>query len=309
MMWGWADLTKSQEELILQDLRKNGLSYDIFLEKYKMQKNDVKVYIENLRANGYNITERSIEGEVLYKLENFVTPKNAITLIKAKEDFSFGLISDTHLCSRTCHLEDLCAFYDLLEERGIKHVDHCGDLTDGLDVYKGQTVELEQHTLDEQVKFVVDNYPKKLNIETNFITGNHDLKVLTKVGIDVGNLIAKERPDMKYLGQVLARINLGGIIIELCHYKGSMAWSRGYRLQRYLRDYTGKAPDILAIGHKHTMEFCKVQNTFGFECGSFQGQNNFTKEMGLSGPIGGWIINIRQKDGVITKITPEWIEY
>ncbi len=297
------------ENKIIKDLKKNGLTYDDFLDKYNLEKNDTKIYISELRSKGYCISERSIAGEVVYKLDTFISPKAAISRLDVDEDFSFGFIGDTHLCAKTCRMDALESYYDEISSRGIHHVDHAGDLTDGIDVYKGQVNELEYHTLDDQIKFVINNYPKHKGITTHYITGNHDLKVLSRVGIDIGNIISASRPDLDYLGQIQAIINLGGIKIEMCHYKGSMAWSRGYRIQKYLRDYIGDAPQILGLGHKHAMEFNKVMNTYSFELGSFQGQNNFTKELGLSGPIGGWIVNIKQKDGVILKLTPEWLEF
>jgi len=294
---------------ILYDLKKSGLTYDVFLEKYELDKKSVKELIKDLRSKGYNIHDYSVQGEVLYKLETFTSERTAIHLDEVDEDFSFGLISDTHLCAKTCRLNDLLEYYDIIEERGIKNVDHCGDLTDGLDVYHGHASELLYHTIDDQIDFVVNNYPHKKNVTTHYITGNHDLKVLKKVGIDVGNLISSRRSDLHYLGQVLAIIDLAGIKIELCHYKGSMAWSRGYRLQKYLRDYSGTSPDVLALGHKHQMEFVKIMNTYGFEAGCFQGPTTFTKERGLPCLCGGWIVRIVQKDGVIKKIIPEWIGF
>lgn len=301
-------MAKTKKELILYDLKK-GITYSKFKEKFELTKTQAKAYIKKLKKEGYCISERSVRGDVHYFLDNFVTPTAAIDLDEVDSDFSFGLVSDTHLCCKECHLTDLLDFYDKIHDRGIKHVNHIGDLTDGIGVYQGQANSLTHHTLDAQIAHVVNAYPFKKEVTTHFITGNHDLKVLSKVGIDIGNVITSRRPDLHYLGQVSAVINLAGIKLELCHYKGSMAWSRGYRLQKYIRDYQGRQPDILALGHKHVMEFARIQNTYGFECGGWQGANNFTKERGLSAVIGGWIVRIVQVDGVIKKIIPEWVEY
>ncbi|MDD2679095.1 MAG: metallophosphoesterase family protein [Candidatus Nanoarchaeia archaeon] len=302
-------MVKSTDEQILYDLGKRGLGYDAFLEKYEMDKKATKAHIAELKKKGYNITTLVVDSEAIFKLQKYVSEKTSLTQLEIDEEFSFGLISDTHLCARTCRLEALCEYYDEIERRGIHNVDHCGDLTDGIGVYPGQEVELNQHTLDEQVEFTVKNYPKKKDVKTYFVTGNHDLKVLKKVGIDVGNIISSKRDDLIYLGQVMANLDIGGIKIELSHYEGSMPYATSYRSQKYLRDYIGKAPDILGLGHAHKNGFFKVQNTFCFESGAWQSPNNFTKSKGLWGSIGGWIINIKQKDGVINSIIPEWLEF
>lgn len=300
---------KSKDDLILEDLGKKGLTFDSFYDKYALDKKQTKSYINYLKKQGYNITTLVVDNDLVFKLQKYVSEKTELVTFNAKEDFSFGLISDTHLCARTCRIDALGEYYDILGERGIHHVDHCGDITNGLGVYPGQEVELNQHTIDEQVRYVVKNYPKVKDVKTYFVTGNHDLKVLKKVGIDVGNVIADKRPDLNYLGQTMARLDIGGISIELNHYEGSMPYATSYRCQKYLRDYIGKAPDILGLGHAHKNGFFKVQNTYCFEAGAWQSPNNFTKSKGLWGSIGGWIIHIKQKDGVIISITPEWLEF
>lgn len=295
-------------ENILKDLGTTGLNYDLFQEKYEIIKSEVKLLIPELEKKGYTIGRYVICGEVVYRLDKFEQAPQ-IKRIAIPQEFSYGLISDTHIGSKACRIDALQMFYDVIAERGIKHVNHAGDLLDGVNVYKGQIAELKYCTLDEQVQDVVDNFPRKTNVTTTFIIGNHEFSFIKSAGVDVGKIIQLKRPDMQYLGQILAIIDLAGIKLELCHYTGSVPYSISYRAQKYLRGYTGKDPAILMLGHMHTSGFFQVKNTYCFESGTFQGPTSFTKMKGLSSELGGWVINIRQQDGVIKKIIPEWISF
>src|SRR5690606_334896 len=99
---------------------------------------------------------------------------------------------------------------------GCRRVYHAGDVIAGERVYSGQQYDLFLVGLDRQVDYVVEHYPSDL--PTTFITGNHDLAYLKTVGIDPGRAIARERPDMEYIGQWARRVEIApGIFLDLTH--------------------------------------------------------------------------------------------
>jgi hypothetical protein len=49
--------------------------------------------------------------------------KEAIT----DKEFEFGVISDTHLCSKFEKLDELHTFYAICNKVGIRHIVHAGD--------------------------------------------------------------------------------------------------------------------------------------------------------------------------------------
>lgn len=289
-------------------MKRSGLTYDQLEKDYSLNKDDAKRVIDDLRNRGYTVGEYARDGELVYQLDTFIQPPS-ITKRHIPNEFTFAIISDTHFGSKYAKIEELKQFYDIIDARGIKHVDHVGDMIDGLNVYKGQISELKCCTLDDQIDLVVNEFPHKKNIETDFIIGNHDFSFVKSVGIDVGKLISQRRSDMKYLGQFTTILDFGGIKLELVHYTGSMAWGISYRAQKYLRDYIGRSPAMLALGHAHKQGFFLVRNTYCFEAGNFQGPTPLCKEKGLFGVSGGWIVNITQENGRIIKIVPEWIEF
>lgn len=90
----------------------------------------------------------------------------------AGRKYRFAVISCTQLCSKYQQISHLYTFYNICKRKGVNTVFHCGDVVDGFKVYRGQEYELFLHSADDQVQYVVDNYPKIAGIETKMILGN-----------------------------------------------------------------------------------------------------------------------------------------
>lgn len=142
---------------------------------------------------------------------------------KEADEYSFAAIADTHLCSVQEKLRELHTFYALCHKRGIKDVFHAGDIVAGQGVYAGQEYEIHTFGADNQVAYVVANYPKVEGITTHFIIGNHDYSFLKMAGVDVGPKIAQARKDIDYLGAFQGCVFQNGIkLIQLVHPDGGM---------------------------------------------------------------------------------------
>lgn len=300
---------KSKEELIIKDLKKNGLNYESFLDKYEMGKSETKKLYEELKTKGYNIQRNMYDGEIRYFIDN--SPKGETLYVSKNEvdkEFSLGMCSDPHLCDKAYKGEAFNEYYDIIKERKIKYVLNAGDIFAGINVYKGQNNDLTCWGLEEQLEFVIKNYPKREGVITEFIGGNHDYSFTKTAGIDPCRLLANERIDMKYLGMYNSMINLGGIEIELEHLRKNPPYAVSYPGQKYVERRAHK-PNILLLGHRHTTMYLYYAGVHIFEGGTFQGSNTLSKELGFNEFIAGWIINIKQEDGVIKKITPELISF
>lgn len=300
---------KSQDELIIYDLKKKGLCYDSFSEKYGMGKSEVKEFYETLKSKGYNIQRGMFEGDVKYWIDN--APKSE-TIYVPKEmvdsEFSIGMTSDQHLCDKAYKAEAHQEYYDIIKSRGIKYVLGAGDIFAGINVYPGQANDLVCWGLEEQLKYVVDNFPKREGVITETIGGNHDYSFTKTAGVDPVRLLAAERPDIKYLGMYNSMINLGGIEIELEHLRKNPPYAVSYPGQKYVEKRAHK-PNILLLGHRHTTMYLYYSGVHIFEGGTFQGSNTLSKELGFNEFIAGWIVNITQEDGVIKKIVPELVSF
>jgi hypothetical protein len=161
------------------------------------------------------------------QLERILITRSAAKIkqidLTAKDEYVFGAIADTHLCSVKERLDALYAFYRLCQSRGVKDIYHAGDLIAGQGVYSGQEYELKIFGADNQVNYFVANYPKLPGIITRFITGNHDMSYMKLAGLDVGVSIAEKRSDMQYLGMLSGEVEINNVkMIQLLHPDGGM---------------------------------------------------------------------------------------
>lgn len=239
-------------------------------------------------------------------------PEHHISKWDGTEVIKFALMGDTQLGSKYTQLTYLHDFYDLCVREGITDVYHTGDITDGLKMRVGHEYELYEISADEMRDDVVKNYPKRDNIITHFITGNHDASIYKQVGFDIGQAIANARDDMKYLGRDCATINLTpNCTLELRHPWDGTAYALSYKMQKMIEAMEGDSkPNILAVGHYHKAEYLFYRNVHAIQTGCFQGQTPFTRGKGISVHLGGWIVQVRvDQNGTIQGFAPEFVPF
>ena len=228
---------------------------------------------------------------------------------KLKINNEFGIVSDTHLGSKYNALDELQYFYDILYDEGITQVFHAGDLSDGVNVYKGQMYEQVAWGFDDQINYIVKNYPRRKGIKTYWIEGNHDTSYYNQIGASLGSKLNKLRDDLICLGMLFARV-YDDISIDILHLRKSRAYAVSYPLQAYLRELPpSRHPDILILGHRHHAYFGLFQDTYCFEAGNFQYVTPYALERGKGQPVAGWIVRIERERGKIKKISPTLINF
>jgi UDP-2,3-diacylglucosamine pyrophosphatase LpxH len=224
----------------------------------------------------------------------------------------FAIMGDTQIGSKYAQLTYLHQFYDLCEKEGITSVYHTGDITDGLKMRPGHEYELYEISADEMRDDVVANYPRRKDITTHFITGNHDASIYKHVGYDIGQAIANLRPDMVYLGRDCAIVNLTpNCTLELRHPWDGTAYALSYKIQKMIEAMESDSkPNILAVGHYHKAEYLFYRNVHALQTGCFQGQTPFTRGKGISIHIGGWLVTATvDTNGYIQRFAPEFIPF
>jgi predicted phosphodiesterase len=223
-----------------------------------------------------------------------------------------GIVSDTHMGSKHQQITYLNEVYDIFKARGIKHVFHSGDITEGSGMRKGHEHEIFLHGADEQTEYIIDNYPKRDGITTYFILGNHDMSHMKNGGTNIGKRIDEKRDDMVYLGVYNAKINLGdNCIMELNHPLDGASYAISYAIQKMADSYSGNAkPNILINGHHHKMAYLFYRNIHCIEAGTFEAQTPFMRGKRISAHVGGIILHINLDDtGTIKSFAPEFITY
>jgi predicted phosphodiesterase len=248
---------------------------------------------------------RLFSGEVVHQIPITRTPSGLMV---------FGLLGDTHLASKYTNEAALDAFYKQLKAEGVEHAFHAGDMMDGVLVFPGQAYTQYAVSVEDQAKYVEENYPLAGNIQTHFITGNHEEKAFQKVGVDMGKLV--KRDDIEYLGAPnYARVNLGSInsptLLDLVHLAGGVPYTIGYSQQKYVRNIPPKKrADIYGMGHTHNRNYSHHDGVDSLLVGGWQEPNSFSSRMGSGSEIGGWLISLKtDKKGRIEEITPKFLSY
>lgn len=291
----------------MEDLLKKPVTLKELAKLTGESRTNIKFKIREMIKDGYNIVEDKKRGKTIYYISK--TPQRNHNPFNITHLNRFGVIGDTHLGSRYAEEEALEAYYERLKKENIKIVFHAGDITDGINVYPGHINDLVVWGVDEQAEYTAEVYPQIKGIKTYFITGNHDLKALQKTGIDVGKLINGYRPDLVYLGQYYRRLNIDNILIDLVHPDGGAVYSLSYPAQKYLRNSPPEThPDINLMGHHHTMFYGKIQGVHNLNVGCFMGTTDFLRRKGIRADIGGWIVEIKKKNGKIKELYPRWID-
>lgn len=223
-------------------------------------------------------------------------------------DERIGLISDTHFGSKMEGVRQLEQMYDDFADAAVEQVFHCGDMVDGERVYRGHRRYLKDHGYEEQARNVIDNYPERKDITTYFITGNHDLSFYIHSGADIGNYIAAERDDLEYMGMYYARYQEGSFKFDVIHPSGGGFYSKSYGIQKWLRnnEMPSTYPDVFGFGHWHRHGYFEDHEVECIMAGGFQEPNEYHIRKGLTGDIGGWILDIYREDDILKGLTLDW---
>ena len=285
------------------------------LEKEPMSKKQLRTKY-NLKGKGVRDILDSFGSELiydhgLYHINRSTLPNYGIKKITLEKDEKIGLLGDTHLCSKYACMDSLHEYYDDLDEAGVKRAFHSGDLTDGYLVYKGQLEDLIIWGEPNQRNYVLKNYPKKKNIKTYVVAGNHDLHGFQRGGSNIVENICRERNDLEYAGMYSRRfLANNNIKIDIVHDTSGRAYSLSYPAQRRQRDTPpSQRPNLSAAGHRHVVFYTYYNDEHMFETGCFVKSNPYMLGRGIQSTIAGWIAELGIEDNYLKKIKPELVTY
>lgn len=206
------------------------------------------------------------------------------------------LISDTHLCSKYDRLDILRYLYEKAQDRGVRHILHSGDFTDGKSNRPEHIYELREVSYEGQVDYCVEKYPK-FDGRTYVISGNHDNWWYKSTGSEIVKAIANRRDDIVYLGSDVADLNIGKLRIRLFHGKGGLAYAKSYKVQKYLDSIPlDERPNILQTGHIHQSFYMKQDDTHCFQTSCLEDLTPFARSMGMSNDKSVWWVDVYMND-------------
>lgn len=282
---------------------------------------DFERELEASAAGQSKIRELQTEAAGLKRALDHVFDRRKVVEVEMPSDnnvLKFGVIGDTHFGSICEQLGFLDAYYRTCEASGVSQVFHTGDVLDGWKVYKGQ--EFEQHARGwaEQKAWFIEHAPRITGITTSFITGNHDGSLKKLVGLDVGPELSHVRPDWRFLGEDICKVDLKTKSgrrwrLMLVHPSGGTAYAVSYRLQKLIESLEGgDKPNLVCVGHFHKAEqLPNYRNVCGLQSGTFQSQTPFMATKGLSANMGGWIVEVQvgSEKTQSNRIRAEFIAY
>lgn len=265
--------------------------------------------IDDLKEEGFCINY----SDGIYKLSTNIEKKqtHVIKDWNGRKHIRIGVVSDTHIGNKNCQMTFLNHAYDIFEELGITQVLHCGDISDGWYPNRSdQVYELFAHGADQQVDYIVKNYPRRDGITTDFIIGNHDWTFVRNTGYNIGPAIAMRRPDMNYLGVNNARVWITpNCDIEMNHPGDGSAYAMSYSIQKYIDSMSGgDKPKILLNGHHHKYLTMFYRNVHAIEVPCAEAQTMYMKGKRLAAHMGALVLDIYVDDeGTIDRFVVELI--
>lgn len=274
--------------------------YDLVDFGVAMKRDDKFCLVRDLNANDKDRTIEQLEKQIDYLIK-----RNRVTDYNYEGDVvRIGVISDTHLGSIHENLDLLNAAYETFRREGITRVFHAGDITDGEHMRPGHEYEIKIVGFDNQVKHVVERYPRVAGIETILLAGNHDYSFYKHSGADICYQIARFRDDIKYVGVLEAdthiRTKTGSVVVRLWHPLLGSAYSISYHPQKYVESLPGGAkPHILVVGNFHKAEWLLYRNVHIIQPGCIQYQTLWMRGKRISAQMGFAIVEFwTNKNGI-----------
>jgi biotin operon repressor/predicted phosphodiesterase len=284
--------------------------------------------ITSLRKVGFEIEgpdnkSSSSKSYKNYKLATYVRDNFVSNPINFDEYFfttvEEAAVSDTHIGHHSELIPILNEAYDKFQERGIKTVNHTGDITNGSPKHqehnKGEVREFRATPL---INDVISMYPRRKGIITYAISGDHDRWFLDEVGLDILDSISRSRHDIKHLGIQQGERENDRILILLRHFNWGTGYAKSYKPQQVIEGgilkeieqesgiYRGKVLCVLSGGgHVYCSMLYKGIIFILMPC--LQGKTGFISGLGKISDVGFIIYSITySKNGTLTRFRIEF---
>ena len=218
-------------------------------------------------------------------------------------EFKFVAISDVRLGSKSQQLDILNDIYRKAQEMGIPNVILCGNISAGLKPMIDTDSNFVFDT-QEQINYIVNNYPKYEGITTYFISGKLDNKHITKKNINLGKRVADLRDDIVYLGEDICDVTIDKVKMQVMSAQLSKTYTASYRTQQTLDAYRSEdKPDILLYGGLLQMEKYNYRNVNCISVPSVCATDKEMKTKRYANTIGAWYITVKTNEkGLLNKI-------
>lgn len=235
------ELDKKLLELLYKGTELNNILKLTNLKHYQLAQK-----ITQLSNKGYNIHRSLTCNNIKYYIEKSLKINRQREAIFTDHPFRFIVFSDTHLGAPKERMDLIERLYDYAEVRQINHIFHTGDLIDGYDDSELAINEPDASFIHNDILNFTARFPKKDDIVTSILLGNHDRWSLSNQGIDISIPIMKRRLDINILGYNFNYIQINNRYIVFQH-------SPTYRIKKLDEEILNcNIPfDLIFRGHFH----------------------------------------------------------
>ncbi len=161
---------------------------------------------------------------------------------KNQENFNFMVTSDFHIGNASENLQAINAMCNYCKKENISIVLNGGDLLDSIGV--GNKFD----NYNKLIEYAINKHPFHNNLTHFICLGNHDIDSLEKDGIDLKQVLIKNRPDIIPLGYGYGVLNIKNNYILIEH-----------NVKRGIKRPKLHFPIILS-GHSHIMSITFVND-------------------------------------------------
>lgn len=234
-----------------------------------------------LRTKGFNFSKKYYyNGEISYRIKKGFTEEQDISLLTSSQnkEIRLALISDLHFGNNNERIDALNKVYEYCSRKGINIIINGGDILDG---YLGKSSDKIYANAEDQIDYMLKNYPFDKNIINFVCLGNHDFSILMNDGKDIETILNARRHDIVSLGYHYGEINIKNekiIVVHPNNGKELILPSEGLVLRGHSHRYRIMAEDRLTKVYLPTLSGIKIDNqgipafidaTIGFDNGNF----------------------------------------
>ena len=292
----------------ISELTEREISLKDLCEKLDLSKYEVLGLIGELRLNGINISEKTLD-DGIYLFNHGEKENNSDNSLLFNTDenneFKFVAISDLRFGSQSQQLSILNDIYAKAYNQGYRNVIICGNITEGL--YPITNKYADTNFLDDtlrQVDYIIENFPKVKGMKTYFITGKKDAVHMKKNKINIGRRISDARDDLIYIGDGVCNNLIDKTKMKIFNSPLNKTYTVSYRPQQLIDSFRSEdKPDILLLGGLMQMEKFKHRNVNCISVPSVCATTEEMEDKRQSNTVGAWYVTIKTNEkGYLEKI-------
>ena len=204
----------SEKNKLILDLIKEGQSINEISEQVGLSNQQIFNRLEMLKFRGYLFQKKYFwDGNIRYSLNKNLENIQPTLITRQKDQkLKAVFISDTHFGHTKDRIDLLNFVYEYCIKNDIHLIIHGGDLVEGISEHGGKFINPE-----DQITYLLKNYPFDKSILNFLCLGNHDYTLLEKMGINISQVLEMHRQDLVSLGFGTGKLSIKKDILYVTH--------------------------------------------------------------------------------------------